>query len=659
MKDKTMRWVVLGALLLSLGVGGLASPGPAWAATFVVNTTNDIDDGTCNSAHCSLREGINAANANPGADTISFNIPGAGPHTISPATGLPVLTGSGTVLNGYSQPGAVPPDSGTPAVLKIEIDGSVMGDTCLRIVGTQITIRGLAINRCQGDGIWIYQSGGYPGSSNVVAGNHIGTNVAGTADLGCWDSGVRIDSGAGNNTVGGTAAADRNVISGNDGYLRAGVLLAHDGTQGNTVAGNYIGTDAHGTADLGNGSHGVAITRGAKGNTVKQNVISGNDSHGVLLFDPGTDGNLVWGNLIGTDKSGTGALGNGYDGIMIGYQAAHNVVGGDTTGKRNVISGNGRYGLLINAGHNTVIGNYIGPDTSGAAALGNVEDGLYLDGGHDSVIGGTTAGARNVISGNGQNGIVVEDATAIGNVIKGNHIGTNAAGTEALGNGRCGVQLRQGAAGNTLGPGNVLSANGWQGIFATNAGTGNTIAGNRIGTNAAGTAGLENGTEGILVDGTVDLTVGPGNLIAFHGTSGVRVDGSGAYDIAITRNSIHSNGWGIRLTNGGNQDMAAPAITGVTVDANGYHVSGTACAGCTVELFANPDGDGEGKTYAGQAVAGGGGAFVVDVGQPVGYFFTATATDNAKGTSEFSAAFEGPARHWIYLPVVRRSLSGG
>jgi CSLREA domain-containing protein len=654
MKGKSMRWFLLSTLLFGLGVGVLASPEPAWAATYVVNTTNDADDGTCNTAHCSLREAIQAANANPGSDTIAFNISGPGPHTIKPASGLPVLTGSGTRLDGYTQPGAVPAGSGTPAVLKIEIDGSAMGDTCLRVVGTQIMIRGLAINRCQGDGIRIYASGAYPGSSNVVAGNHIGTNVAGTVDLGCWDSGVRIDSEATNNTVGGTTPADRNVISGNDGYALAGVALQGDGTRGNTVAGNYIGTDAGGTADLGNVSYGVSIMGAARDNTVKQNTISGNGSHGLVLFDAGTEGNLVWGNLIGTDKSGMAALGNGYDGIYIGNDAAHNIIGGDTAGKRNVISGNGRNGALINSGSNTLVGNYIGPDVTGAAALGNLEDGLYLDGGHDNVIGGTTPGTGNVISGNGQNGIFLRSTSATGNVIRGNYIGIDAAGTAALGNGWRGVRLVQGAAGNAIGQGNVISANGWQGISVATAGTANAIAGNRIGTNASGTAPLPNGMEGIQVSGTVGLNIGPGNLIAYHGTSGVWVDGSSAWDVAITRNSIHSNGWGIRLTGGANQNIAPPTITAVTADAAGYHVSGTACAGCTVELFANPDADGEGKTYAAQAVAGAGGAFAVDAGSPGSYFFTATATDVAKGTSQFSAPFEGPARTWIYLPMVVR-----
>jgi len=654
MNRKSLTLVALSALLLSLVSGVAVSPETVRAATYTVNTTDDVDDGTCDVAHCSLREAMNAANTSPGPDTIAFNIPGAGPHTIQPTTWLPILSSSSTTVDGYTQPGAVPAGSGTPAVLKIEIDGSTMGDTCLRLVGTQITIRGLAINRCNGHGIWIYASGGYLGSSNIIAGNHIGTNVAGTADLGCWDSGVRIDSGASNNTVGGTTPADRNVLSGNDGYADAGVSLDMDGTQGNTVAGNYIGTDAYGTADLGNYSYGVSIEGGAQYNTVKQNVISGNDSQGLFISDPGTDVNQVWGNLIGTDESGTAGLGNSYDGVYIGYEAANNVIGGTTADHRNIISGNGRIGVLINAGNNIVAGNYIGVDASGAAGLGNYEDGVYLDGGYDNVIGGTAAGERNVISGNGYNGIVLRYAEAAGNSIEKNYIGTNAAGTAALGNGQCGVWLWDEATGNTIGSGNVISGNGWQGICATYAGAANAITGNRIGTNASGTAGLPNGAEGIWVYGVVGMTIGPDNLVACHAGNGITVDGNSTWAIAITENSIHSNAWGIRLENGANQGIAAPTITGVTLDAAGYHVSGTACAGCTVEVFANPDADGEGETFAGQTTAGGDGTFTVNTGPQVGFFFTATATDATNGTSQFSAAFEGPERHWLYMPAVLR-----
>jgi CSLREA domain-containing protein len=86
-------------LLLCLLVGLLAFPSSAEASTFVVNTVDDLDDGSCDADHCSLREAIDAANANPGTDTIAFDIPGAGPHTIKLCALLPKLTDGARLLS--------------------------------------------------------------------------------------------------------------------------------------------------------------------------------------------------------------------------------------------------------------------------------------------------------------------------------------------------------------------------------------------------------------------------------------------------------------------------------------------------------------------------------------------------------------------------------
>ncbi|MGQ9585672.1 MAG: CSLREA domain-containing protein [Anaerolineae bacterium] len=644
------RWLA-GALLLSLGLGLLAAPALGQTTTYTVNTTDDTDDGTCNAAHCSLREALNAANANPGPETIAFNIPGAGPHVIQPTTPLPFLSGSSTTLDGYTQAGAAVATATSPAVLKVILDGSASGATCLRVIGSQNTIRGLAIARCFGEGIWLYSSGPSLARGNVIAGNHIGTDAAGTADQGCATHGVMISSGASYNTVGGAAPADRNVISGNDW---AGVSMADAGTQDNTVVGNYIGTDATGTAALGNAWEGVRIFRGAQGNTVRQNVISGNSSQGVFLSDPGTERNAIWGNFVGTDATGTAALPNTYDGVYIGNLAAHNTVGGDTPERRNVISGNRRNGLLINADHNTVVGNFVGVDVTGAAGLGNGNTGLELEGGHHNTIGGDTAGERNVISANRNYGIYVRRAEGTGNVIQGNYIGTDAAGTAGLGNARDGVRIAERAPGNTVGPGNVIAGNGWGGVAIDDGAEQNVVTGNRIGLDAAG-APLPNGYDGVYVTGgALGTTVGPANEIAHHVGSGVTVYGAMTYRVTITQNSIHDNIWGIRVHGGANQGMVTPAIASATVGAGGWQVGGTACAGCTVELFVNPDADGEGVAYIGQATAGGDGAFQASIqGCLAGSYLTATATDTAKGTSQFSSPFS-VAGYCGYFPAALR-----
>ena len=97
--------MIVSILMLGLTVIPTHKPQAALAIPYTVNSTDDVNDGVCNSTHCSLREAILAANANPGADTIAFNISGAGVHTIAPLTALPPLTDDGTTINGYSQPG--------------------------------------------------------------------------------------------------------------------------------------------------------------------------------------------------------------------------------------------------------------------------------------------------------------------------------------------------------------------------------------------------------------------------------------------------------------------------------------------------------------------------------------------------------------------------
>jgi len=207
---------------------------------FVVNSTadlpdNNINDGLCldSLGNCTLRAAIQQANANVGKDTVKFNIPGLGPHTIQPNQ-LQSIT-ENLVIDGYSQPGASPntnPSSlGTNAVLMIELDGSNAsccgGAGALNFPGNSL-VRGLVINRFPGHGV----------SGNAdVEGNFIGTDVTGTLVMGNGNSGVNL--GTGGNKVGGTSSASRNLISGNIG---SGVELFGSG---NTIQGNLIGTDAN------------------------------------------------------------------------------------------------------------------------------------------------------------------------------------------------------------------------------------------------------------------------------------------------------------------------------------------------------------------------------------------------------------------------------
>jgi hypothetical protein len=182
--------------------------------------------------------------------------------------------------------------------------------------------------------------------------------------LGNSDDGILIVEDAQFNTIGGTTPEERNVISGNG---RVGIHIAE--AQNNTVSGNYIGTDVTGMVDLGNARVGVWLYQGAQSNTVggttagERNIISGNDEHGILIeasSELETANNVVLGNYIGTDVSGTGALGNTVEGVHISSGAGSNIIG--RVGAGNTIAFNDRNGILIEGGgsdFNTISGNSI------------------------------------------------------------------------------------------------------------------------------------------------------------------------------------------------------------------------------------------------------------------------------------------------------------
>jgi hypothetical protein len=381
-------------LLAAIAASLMLTATPAQATTtFTVNSTaNHIDQNlaaaACDTGYtvtgaggepeneCTLRAAIEQANYTPGADTINFNIPGSDVKTIAPTTALPKITEAVTI-NGYSQPGSHPNTKaiGSDALLKIELSGaSSSGGDGLWITASNSTVKGLVINRWNDAGIELDGSGA---TGNKVVGNFIGTDPSGTQKLGNY---LGILSAGSNNTVGGTTAAERNVVSGN---ILDGVRIYGPNAMGNKVAGNYIGTDLSGTKDLGNSNKGVYIYE-AKNNTVggatagERNVISGNNSDGVRIIGSGASGNKVAGNYVGTDKNGTAALGNGGDGVYI-KGAPNNTVGGTTIAERNVISHNG-YGVFITddgASGNRVMQNiisaneYAGVGLYGDTATGN------------------------------------------------------------------------------------------------------------------------------------------------------------------------------------------------------------------------------------------------------------------------------------------------
>ncbi len=422
-------------------------------------------------------------------------------------------------------------------------------------------------------------------SGNVVLGNFIGTDVAGTAALGNHHDGVDVN-GAPGNTIGGTASGAGNLLSGNG---RAGLYLRNPGAAGNVVLGNLIGTDAQGTAKLGNGN-GVEIRLGAVANTIggtvsgAGNVISGNAGYGVGLQDTPTSRNVVLGNLIGADKFGTAGLGNG-TGVQIWQGATANTIGGTASGAGNIISGNTGYGVDLFNGltsGNVVLGNFIGTDITGTAALSN-RGGVDISGPFDNTIGGAATGAGNVISGNNSIGVYLHGASL--NVVLGNFIGTDVNGTAALGN-SIGVSIAANATANTIGGAvsgarNLISGNGANGVYVTGTRTsGNVVLGNLIGTDVNGTAALGNTTDGILLtnhasSNTIGGTAsGAANLISGYGANGVYVTGTGTSGNVVLGNLIGTDVHGTAKL--GNIDSGVAIEQSATANTIGGSASGAA-----------------------------------------------------------------------------------
>jgi hypothetical protein len=605
-------------------------------STFVVINTNDAGDG-------SLRQAILDANATPGTNEVDFDIGGGGVQTIRPSTALPEVTRS-IVIDGTTQQGF----AGSPL---IGIDGTDVtpGASGLVIRADGSTVKGLAISNFRIDnpddpdrstpGLVI------AGNQSAVQGNYIGLDPLGSVGtggaIGLWLAGS-------NNVIGGTTAAARNVVAGN----WYGVYVTGSG---NVILGNFVGTDPSATVGLGNvfglsvgGSNNLIGGRAAEA----RNLISGN----LFGLGVGGVGNRVQGNYIGTDLTGTRALGNS-EGVGVG---GPNLIGGTEPGAGNLISGNGGgTGVTVETGA-TVQGNFIGTDVTGTHALGN-RIGVAFEGSSlsTSLLGGTAPGAGNLISGNSLYGIL--SSTSGRSVIQGNFIGTDVTGTHALGNGNHGVFFETTfftqVGGTEAGAGNLISGNGGSGVFMTSSGADNFVQGNRIGTDVTGTQPLGNSRDGVHVDNvnhhngnTIGGEApGAGNTIAYNGNDGVLIDRSTHF--AILGNSIFANGnLGIELVRGGNNDQAAPMLTSATTDGASITITGTLISTpnstFTLEFFANrssdPSGIYEGEQFLGSIQvttdAFGNASFTVTFAVAVNpsWVVTATATDSGNNTSQFS-----------------------
>jgi hypothetical protein len=440
----------------------LALAPPAGATRIAVTTLTDPLLAALPDGQCSLREALLAADTDtaptpgPGecpagsaTDRISFTV--AGTIVLNANNGpLPTLGSGGPVrIDGWSAPGAGPGLRPTVAIDGTFLGGSGGSAAGLTLSTSDNVVRGLAFMRF-GIGISI------DGDHNWILGNHVGTNPAGTA---ARPNGVGLfligsHNLIGTNGDGARDAAEGNLISGN---ATAGVLLSSVlGCVGNRLAGNRIGTDRAGGAPLPNQSNGVEIGGGCSATIIgtdssgdafdagEGNLISGNAQSGIL--EGGSSGTVIAGNRIGTRRDGQVAIANS-QGIVIEEVATAVRIGTDGDGisdptERNLISGNTAHGVSLHGADALVAGNFIGTDPNGGNAVANGLVGVAIDNGSGAggiggpvMVGGPGAVFRNLISGNGGDGIT---ALASDLEIRCNFIGADVNGAN-LGNGSDGV----------------------------------------------------------------------------------------------------------------------------------------------------------------------------------------------------------------------------
>ena len=365
--------------------------------------------------------------------------------------------------------------------------------------------------------------------NNIVQGNLIGTDATGTLNRGNRFNVQFVN--APNNILGGNSAAARNIISGSnaadDNSVGTGIAVSGLESYGNTIIGNYIGTDITGTQSISNVRGGLLVLFGANNNVIgtdnvgEGNLISGNGQYGIYLqgntATPVTS-NSIKGNYIGVDVTGNSALPNMVGIMMLSGVNNNNTIGGLTPASKNIISGNSTAGIGIVSGkNNQIIGNYIGTNSSGTAAVPN-GIGIGIQDENNS-IGGSSPGSRNIISGN-VTGIEIEKSTSAGSSVKGNYIGLNVSGNAALAN-TTGISLLSTSANCIIGginssDRNIISGNNDTGILV--AGTAHIIQNNYIGLSPNGNSIIKNNVEGLRLVGTLTNTFVHENTISGNGT---------------------------------------------------------------------------------------------------------------------------------------------
>ena len=427
---------------------------------------------------------------------------------------------------------------------------------------------------------------------NVIRSSLIGPDITGKSGPRIQTGGVLLLGGAYDNHVGDGTVEGRNIISANAGD---GVAIQGMSTDQNQVSGNYIGLDVTGTYSVSNGGNGVSIYDGAQYNLVgdssgaEHNIISGNVGDGVHITGAGTDFNVVADNFVGLSRYGGGTIGGdavNTNGVVIAGGARENLVGGMSPASRNLVSSNKKAGVLISdpgTSGNRIMGNFIGVSVYGISSVENGSGVLIQNGASENVVGGTTVGERNIISGNRADvfpyggGVLIYGVGTDYNIVQGNYIGTDTAGTRALRNGSAGVIIGSGArynliGGSEAGEGNIISGNGYgdysptlaRGVHICGEGTDyNKVSGNRIGLSSYDSLAVPNAGHGVgITDGARFSMIGgttpeEGNIIAGNEGFGLYMSGpSTERNTARYNNYIDNDSTAIVIRDGAQDGIA-------------------------------------------------------------------------------------------------------
>jgi parallel beta-helix repeat protein len=585
-------------------------------ALFTVTNTDDIGLG-------SLRQAILDANAAPGADSIGFAIPGSEVQRISPTSSLPIVADSLTI-DGFSQPGSSlntnGPDQLPNAVFMIQVDGSRLtgyGSRMLRFTSGSNIVRGLSMVGFSGNDLEFTTAGG-----NIVEGNNL--------------SGALVVSSGSGNRIGGANPAARNVIS------RISISSDNNLLVGNISASEVITTSA--VNILGSHNQIGGLT------PAERNVISGG-RQGLYL---GGSFNIVQGNFIGTDVSGMHNATNRIAGVLIEYNSTGNLIGGTQTGAGNVISGSER-GIYVRGGtSNTIQGNLIGTNATSTVALGNQYYGIelseYAGSGSNNLVGGTIAGAGNVIAG-GNVGILINAAF---NTVQGNLIGTLADGITAAGSAVAAVDLLSSSSHDNLIGGATPRAGN---VIAYSTGVAGSTSANGVGVLVASYPGYDPPVRNAIL----------GNSIFGNAALGIDLTNDPSAPGVTLNDAGDSDGGANYLQN---FPVLKSAVTGGSTTIHGS-LNSTPSTTFRIEFFSSPSADpsgyGEGGNFVGAinltTDAGGNASFTATLSTALkpGNVITATATDSANNTSEFSRAVTVVAElpdEWVSpLPPVSQATS--